>query len=307
MNWRNFFLKNFTAKLALLLMATFLWFFVVTSREYDQILSVPINLINIKENKVFLEIPPGTAEVRFHGKGTSLLLLTLFGDTHINLNLETISRYYDYPLRLEYVEWATGISVQAMEILSPDTVRIRLDDELVRKVRVQPMLTVIPADGHILLGKLECVPDSVTVQGPKSILHDLNVVSTNVRTFQDATSTISQRLDLILPEGSTISADVTTVKATVKVEKVITKEITDVPVNVINCLPDKPGYSEPPTVNIRVKGAKSLLADLRRDNLMVSVSAQEPPTSSGVTTPVVHLPETVELVEISPDTVRIIY
>lgn len=307
MNWRNFFLKNFTAKLALLSMAVFLWFFVVTSREYDQILSVPINLINLKEDKVFLEIPPGTAEVRFHGKGTSLLLLSLFGDAHITLNLETISSYYNFPLRLEYVEWATDISVQPMEILRPDTVRIQLDDEIIIKVKVQPMLTVTPADDHILFGKLECVPDSVTLRGPKSILHDLNVVSTNVKSFQDATGNISRRLDLILPEGNSISADVTAVKATVKVEKIITKEITDVPVNVINCLPDKPGYSEPPTVNIKVKGAKSLLTDLRRDNLMVSVNAQEPPTSSGVSTPVVYLPGTVELIEISPDTVRINY
>jgi hypothetical protein len=307
MNWRNFFLKNYTAKLALLLMAVFLWFFVVTSREYDQILSVPIKLINLRESKVFLEIPPSSAEVRFHGKGTSLLLLSLFGDSHIDLSLETINHFYDFPLRLEYVEWSTGVNVQAVEILHPDTVHIRLDEEIVITARVQSMLTVTPAEGYTKIGNPVCTPDSVTLTGPQSMLEDLKVINTTVKAITDADGNITQKLDLVLPGGNLIHSDATTVRTTVKVDKIIEKQLTEVPVNVVNCLPDKPGRAEPPTINLTIRGAKSLLADLNRDNLMVSVSAQEPLTSSGVLTPMVYLPESVQLIEMTPDTVRIIY
>jgi hypothetical protein len=307
MNWRNFFLKNYTAKLALLLMAVFLWFFVVTSREYDQILNVPINLINLKESKVFLEIPPASAEVRFHGKGTSLLLLGLFGDTHIDLNLETINHFYDFPLRLEYVEWSTGINVQAVEILHPDTVHIRLDDEIVIAVRVLPMLTVTLAEGYTKVGDPVCTPEFVSLRGPNSILADLKVINTTVKAIADADGNINQKLDLLLPGDDLVHSDATTVRVVLKVDKIIEKQLTEVPVNVVNCLPDKPGHAEPPTVNLTIKGARSLLADIKRENLMVSVSAQEPLTSSGVLTPVVHLPDSVFLIEMTPDTVRIIY
>lgn len=307
MNWRRFFFENYTAKLALLLMAIFLWFFVVTSREYDQMMSVPLRLTNLKEEKVLLEDPPATAEVRFRGKGTSLLLLGLFGDVHLNLSLSTISYYYDYPTRLDQVKWAPGISVQLVEIINPDTVHIRLDDEVERSVQVKPMLSVLPADEHILIGSFQCAPDTVLVRGPKSIVEDLKYIPTQVKSVENATGSVNSKLDLIPPEGASVSLEPSEVRVSVKVEKVRTKEILEVPVNVIHCLPDKPGYSEPASVNIKVKGAKSLLEDLSRENIMISVSARSEPDSARAPIPIVHLPEGIELVELIPDTVRIIY
>ena len=84
MNWRRLLFENYGAKLALLLMAVFLWFFVVTSREYHHVLNVPINLVGMKEDKVYLETPASTARVNFKGKGTSLLLLSLFTILFLN-------------------------------------------------------------------------------------------------------------------------------------------------------------------------------------------------------------------------------
>jgi len=307
MNWRRFFFENYKPKLALLFMAIFLWFFVVTSREYDQILSVPIRMINLKENKVFLIDPPAHAQVRFRGKGTSLLVLSLFGDVNLTLDLSTIKQYYDYPIRLDQVNWASGVNVQIVEILEPDTVEIRLDEEIQRNLKVKPMLLVSPAEDYTLAGSVHCSPDTVLVSGAKSIVEELKYIPTQVKNIENATGPVNVKLDLIGPEEGKVSITPSSVRLTLNVEKIETREIAEVPVNVIHCLPNKPGFADPSTVNIKIRGAKSLVESVNRDNVMISVSAQGRPAASGVFTPVVHLPDNIELVEMEPDTVRINY
>lgn len=307
MNWRRFFFENYKAKTALLLMAVFLWFFVVTSRDYDQVLNVPIRFPNLKKTKVFLEDPPTVAKVRFHGKGTSLLLLSLFGDAHVTLDLATISQFYDYPLRSNYVRWAPGISVDLVEIISPDTVRIQLDDESQRTLWVKPMLLVRPADGYTLVGAITSEPDSVQVRGAKSVVDNLKYIPTQVKSIDNVTGPVNIRLYLTGPYEGKLTLIPPNVRISAKVDKVEIKEISDVPVTVIHGWAQKPGFSVPSTVNVKIKGAKSILEGISRDNITISVSTQGQPTGAGIFAPVVQLPEDVQLVEIIPDTVRINY
>ncbi|TKJ42258.1 hypothetical protein CEE37_00850 [candidate division LCP-89 bacterium B3_LCP] len=307
MNWRKFFFKNYPAKIALLLMAVFLWFFVITGRNYDQVLNIPISITNLQENRVFLQTPESEAVIRFRGKGTSLLLLSLFGDAHINLDIASIKQFYNYPIRLEHVKWAPGINVQVDEVLSPDTVHIRLDDKVQCKKKIQPMLNVIPAEGYGIISPVKCKPDSAELIGPKTILDGLSFISTQVKEIDGATTPINMKLGLIPPEGGTVDVSPVDVRVIVQIDKIVEKQLTDVPVSVINCPPDQPGTCEPPTVDVKLIGARSVLDDIQRDNLMVSVSAGGHQTSTETLTPLVHLPDHVELLEVIPDTVKIIY
>jgi hypothetical protein len=307
MDWRSIFFKNYKVKIALFLMAVFLWFFVVTSRNYNQILKVPVKLVNLKENKVFLNQPAKYAEVRFHGKGTSLLLLSLFGDAHFTLDLSTINYYYDFPLTLDQLRWASGINVEAVEIVTPDTVHVRIDDLMERVLKVKPMLTVVPAEKYVITGTMEVMPDTVLLRGAESVIKDLKFVPTQGRLVEKATGTVNLKLDLILPEEGIVSAEPSAVRVIVNVEKIITRNIADVPVKVIHCEPDKPGYAVPRQVEIKVQGAESLINKLVADSILISVSALSTPSPTGAYKPVVHLPENVELVEMIPDTVSIEY
>ncbi len=307
MNWRSIFFKNYKVKIALFLMAVFLWFFVVTSRNYNQILKVPVKLVNLKEGKVFLKPPERIAQVRFYGKGTSLLLLSLFGDAHFTLDLSTINYYYDFPLRLDQLRWASGINVEAVEIISPDTVHVRIDDLMERSVKVKPMLNVTPAQKYVITSAVEVTPDTVLLRGAKSVIKDLKFVPTQAKLIEKATGPVNLKLALVLPEEGIVEAQPSTVRVTVNVEKIITRSLSDVPVRVIHCEPDKPGFAVPSKVQIKVRGAESLINELDNESVLITVSALSAPSSAGAYRPVVHLPENVELVDMVPDTVSIEY
>jgi len=307
MNWRSIIFKNYGVKTALLLMAVFLWFFVVSSRDYTQVIRVPIVLTEAKEGKVLVSDVPDEAEVRFHGKGTSLLLLSLYGDARLELSISSISQYYDYPVRLEMIKWAPGINVEIMEVLYPDTIFIRLDEEITRIVEVQSMLAVIPSDGYVITEEVKLEPDSVTVTGAESIVKDLQFISSQVKDIEKATGPINTRLELVPPEIGNLILDPTEVRAFIMIEKIETKLFSSIPVHVISPMGEEPKFCEPSVVNVRIKGIKSDLDELKWDEIIVSVSSEGNPSGAGVFFPVVILPDGLEAVEIIPDSVCINY
>jgi hypothetical protein len=307
MNWRRLLFENYGAKLALLLMAVFLWFFVVTSREYHHVISVPINLVGMMEDKVFIDQPDAHARVNFKGKGTSLLLLSLFGDVRLELNITTINYYYDFPVRLDQVKWAPGINVDIIEILRPDTVFIRLDDEVVQTIKIKPMLTVNTARDYTVMGELRLVPDTVRVRGAKSIIESLDYIPTQVKTFENADNSISTKLDLIPPEQGTIVLEPEEVRAYWTIEKIETRLITGLPVNVINTSPGETSFCDPSSIDIWVKAPKSRLDTLNTNNILITVSTEGRISGGGIFTPVVHLPEKIELISTIPDSIQVNY
>ena len=129
MRWREIIFSHTRAKIAIFCMAVFLWLFVATSKEYMHALRVPIHTENLPGDKVFLQAPPPYAEVRFRGRGTSLILLGLIGDPHIDLNLAGLTFPYVLHLTVTQVHWASSIDAQALEIVEPDSISIQLGDK----------------------------------------------------------------------------------------------------------------------------------------------------------------------------------
>ncbi len=307
MNWRSVIFKNFGAKIATMIMAIFLWFFVVTSREYSQVLNIPIELTELIDGKVIVNDPPKSAEVRFHGKGTSLLLLTLFGDAHLDLNLASINHFYDFPIRLEQVRWSSSIDVEILEILNPDTVRVELDEEVEATLHVQSMLVVTPAENYVITESVVLSPDTVISRGPKSYLEGLKIIPTQVKNIEKATGSINTKLSLIAPEGSKINLIPEEVRAFVRIEKLETRTMSSIPVRVIPATAGQSNFCEPSVIDVMIRGAQSRVEAIDRGQIIVSVSVEGNPSGSGIFTPVVIVPDSIELIEIRPDSVRINY
>lgn len=224
MNWRKIFFENYKAKIALFLMAVFLWFFVVSSREYVQVLNVPVRGVNLPANRVLLVDLPRMAQVRFQGKGTSLLLLSLFGEPHLDVDLSTPGYSYLLHPGLDEVDWSPAIEVQALDIVSPDTLYVQMDDVIKKRLKVRPLLTVKPADGYAIVAPLKVVPDSVTATGARSILQRMDDAPTQSRILDDVTDALKLNLGVVAPAHSGVTYDPPSVNVMVDVERAVEKQ-----------------------------------------------------------------------------------
>ncbi len=305
MSWRKLIFDNYKAKIALLIMAGFLWFFVVSSSEYEQTLSVPVRLVNLREGKVFLQNPPRTVRVHFQGKGTSLLLLSLFGNLRLELDLANVNYAYAYPLKADQVKWASAINIRVLEILAPDTVMVRLDDKCERRLPVRAQLQVVPAADHVLLGEVICSPDSVLVTGANSIVKAMDFVLTQVQEVREASSPVSVKLALLQPNAGKVELQPGAVTATATVEKITEKEIRSVSVVVREVKSGFEALSEPTTVDLRIRGPASLLDKLDNSTLSAQVHASHIDHGGAEAQPQVELPEGVILLSVNPSRVTV--
>ncbi|RJP79755.1 MAG: hypothetical protein C4524_04660 [Candidatus Zixiibacteriota bacterium] len=305
MNWRRIIFDNYKAKAAILLMALFLWFFVVSSRIYVQTLDVPLQIHNLKPDKVLVEDLPEEVAVRFRGRGTALLLLGLVGRPRLELDLSGINRYYEFPLRPEQVNWAMSIDVQPVEVVYPDTVSVILDDVVRQSMAVRPMLMVHPADNYLLTGAPHCDPDTVTVQGARSVLAEMKYAPTKARTVENVTGSVDMKLELLRPTRGQVVFDPPAVQVRAEVEKIKEKGIGGVPVALRSLHSDLKGYAEPARVDLVVRGAASLVENLVSGQISVLVEVKGTGPGMEECTPVVSLPEGVSLIKVNPPSIQV--
>ena len=249
---------------------------------------------------------PSSGQVRFRGKGTSLILLYIFGDVHLSLDFLNVKSSYDYPIRMDQVEWATGLDVQILDIVYPDTVRVRLDEKLERELAVKPLLLVIPAEGYTLFGEITVEPDTVKAVGAKTELEKLAYVQTPARTIEGATNSFNIKLPLSAQQMRTVRFDPEVVSLTVNIEKIAEREISSLPVRVKGN-DTIPVRVQPSEVSIRVRGAASLVNRLTVQEIPVTVEINRTTPDSASQIPIVNLPRGVTLLEVNPPMIQVLF
>jgi len=101
----------------------------------------------------------------------------------------------EVPISFDQILRPVGISVLAVE---PNSLRLRLDRELVREIPVSPRLTGEPAGGVVPL-EPRSRPRTVRVAGPQSILSGLVAVRTSPINLDGHAITFSQTVNVVSP------------------------------------------------------------------------------------------------------------
>ena len=101
----------------------------------------------------------------------------------------------EVPIAFEQILRPVGISVLGVE---PNSLRLRLDRELVRELPVSPRLTGEPAGGVVPL-EPTARPATVRVAGPQSVLSGLVAVRTSPINLDGHAITFSQTVNVVSP------------------------------------------------------------------------------------------------------------
>ncbi len=290
-------------RINLFILALFLWLFVITNREYEIIEDIPFTVENLKQGKVLKEDIPKTARVRLRGIGRSLILLKLFHDAKVALDLSTIREYFDFVITPAYVKIPSSLKVAAVTVLYPDTVHIILDEKVERSLPVVPDVKLKTKPGYVIAGEIYAEPGEVLVSGPLSLIKDIHRVKTKKVSAEDLKKNFKQEIPLLLPHAKVeLSANSVMVKATV--EKLSETFIRNIPVQIRNSPKKYSVKIQPPVVAVKVRGAASIIRDIKSEQ--ISAFIDFPAVWKGQSNafePRIRIPEGVELIEFQPDTV----
>ena len=247
--------KRVAAYLVCVAMATVFWFLNALSKTYTIDLVAPVKYVNYPNNKTLSNTPPAEFEltVRAHGftlirQELSFLFLPLQFDVNALTNnrmIDSKKNYFIIPSRQFLNELSNKFS-NDIEILSmnPDTLIFNFEKMSQKRVKVVPDVKLNLKKQYQLSGEIKTEPDSIIVNGPKSMLDTIQEIKTESKQFPAVFEPIEEQINIA--QVSNLYADVSSVVLKIPVEE-YTEAQQSVQVTVLN---------QPEGLNIKLFPAK---------------------------------------------------
>lgn len=261
-------------------LAVILWVFIVSSERYEMVLTVPIEVRNLSEQKALREEVPERAQVRFEGTGRALfktiLLKKFYKDFKLVLDLDRISDEYKFILNDYFRMYPRKIvipnefEIHYIEVDSPREIEISLDDYSVRTIPIVSKIVINPAPGYIIVGEVKLEPTEIEIAGPNDIVENITSMKTLVDTINDVNTNIAQYFGFELPPQQ-VQLSNNAVRLSVDVQALSEKIISEVPVLVIN-VPD--GYRvfvSPHTVSLTIIGGIDYIKNITPEDIQLTI------------------------------------
>ncbi|NJY62186.1 YbbR-like domain-containing protein [Salinimicrobium sp. CDJ15-81-2] len=171
-----------------LIFAIVIWIFVQFSKQYNEILNIPVKYVNVPPDKLLKEDNPEIIQLKMQENGFRIAWFSLFPPT---LTVD-VSRASEENGRLVYV-----IDENRSQILEQlninfddnsfvrDALFIAFEQKQEKKLPVISRIEVQFAAGYSAVEELRVEPDSVRVSGPDNILDTLSAIRTFPVTFSD--------------------------------------------------------------------------------------------------------------------------
>lgn len=297
--------KYYRSRLNLLLLAIFLWLFVVTGREYEAATEIPLVVKNISSDKILISDLPDKVEVRFKGIGRSLIVLNTFFNPQYQLDLSAVKYYSEISLSATSVDVPSGLQIEPVEIINPTKVRITLDDRSEKELVITPSVSLEIRPGFVLVGDLTIEPDSVLVSGPRSVIKELKYLTTEERIYEDLHRNLDDEIGIHLPDTK-LTPVLREVHLTAVIERLTEMDFRNISIAVRNPPKHYIVDLDPPSVSIKVSGAVSFIKNLTSDDITAEIDFPRRWNSEiNSVIPIITLPEGVKLVNCQPDTIYV--
>lgn len=211
---RKLLLENMGMKVAAVVMAITLWFFVTSRGQSEVSVDVPIELRNIPGG--FESVRQGIKTISVSIKGQERLLRNMkTADVRVYVDLSKAKKGKGtYYINNEDVKLPSTMTVTN---ISPSSVMVALEETAIRTAPVQAVVVGAPRKGFFV-GSVEVNPKQMTIEGARSEVSRIKSLRTEPIdiTDMDETSVQEVRLDL---GGRNIRTEVQEVNVKVVIKK----------------------------------------------------------------------------------------
>lgn len=194
---RTIFFDNFVIKVFSLLFAVVLWFHVVSKGKSEVNFVVPLELTDIPREMAVVNDVPGYVDVRLMGPEGMLKSISpreIRAVISLADKKEGESLYYLGPTNITAPGYAEVTNINPAEI------RLRLESVARKAVPVSPALIGRPAKGY-RVDNVTVEPETVTVEGPKSVIARMEKVNTKAVDISGAMGSFDRLVMLETPAG----------------------------------------------------------------------------------------------------------
>ncbi|UCE71813.1 MAG: hypothetical protein JSU99_00450 [Nitrospiraceae bacterium] len=211
---KDFFTTNIWLKLASLLLAIALWFFVILSGRSGVDVEIPITYMNLSPELEMVDSPQ-TVSVSVEGQERLLkkirskeiqavvdLVNAKAGRSFFSLSEENIK----LPRTLELIS------------INPEIISLTIEKQMRKTVSVKPSIFGLPLEGHAIV-EMKVVPYTVIIEGPRSVISKLYTLKTEPIDITGINSDLRYKAGLSMP-NSNLKSNTQKVDIYISVQKI---------------------------------------------------------------------------------------
>ena len=219
-----------------LFFAVVIWIFVQFSKQYNQIIEIPVEYVNVPLNKVITQDNPDHLKLRMIANGFSIAWYSLFAPS-LKIDVASLPESEDQLVYIldenrEDIADQLDLNFERSEFLR-DRLYINYQQRKQKTIPVASRIEVNFAPGYAAVSPLQLVPDTVRVTGPDNLLDTLNQLYTIPLRLNDVKNDLSGEVAIDTSGLRKISFYESSVNYLLDVEK-FTEGSVEVPVELIN-------------------------------------------------------------------------
>lgn len=190
--------RNWPAKILSFAAALLLLVFHDITRLEERFVTVPLE-IELNDQLVPGSNYPRQVRLRLRGESQQVFRV-VEEDLRAYIDLRRYASEGEYRTPVLVEREGAARAAGALEVtVEPDTVQVTLEEKLLRSLEVEPTTSGFPTAGYELV-QIVMSPSSVQVEGPRSVVEDLNVVRTEEVDLSTRREDFTERIRLVRPD-----------------------------------------------------------------------------------------------------------
>lgn len=173
---------DFNSFLFFLIFAIVIWVFVQFSKQYNQVLEIPLEYVNIPPDKLLDKDIPQETQLKMNENGFLVGWFSLFPPTFtIDLSLARVEEgnlIYVFDENRDQILSQFNIDFSRNDFVR-DGIVVPFEQKQEKKIAIVPRIKVDYAPGYSGIGDLQLENDSIQVSGPDNILDTLSKLFTH--------------------------------------------------------------------------------------------------------------------------------
>lgn len=273
-------MNNIGLKIMAFLFGIAFWFFVMSTKDFQITMEVPVKLVRLPELLAVASKPPHTLPITVKGPAFDLIRMRW---NYMNKDSNAVSIVID----LQEAELgATRRHIGSRNFSAPNFPNVEfvepsnqllfldldLDTRIERNIPVKSNVTFDPAPGYIMTDVPKITPEQIRVSGARDALTRIFEIPTDSVRFDSLTANDNFKVALNL---ETFPAYVTpsdsSVIMSIDIQKLESKTFQKIPVHLIGRYNKDEAKLSPDTVSIKITGGQNVLDSITSQNLQLFV------------------------------------
>lgn len=272
MPMKDWFTKNWTAKLVSLILAVGLWYYAVGEEGIEVTRTIPVE-IKLENEKMSIVGKPMRIVVATLQAPRSLLSNLASEELKAEHVIRKVEGAGDYSFRVEPQEIRLPSEKIRVIRIDPDTIQVKVDEIIVKKLEIEPVFLGEPAFGfRVDTAKVQLDPRVALVEGPKSELEKVDKIRTQPIDTVGRVRSFRKTVRLTEIPGFKIVSE-PLIDAYVPIEESLGEKVfSEIPVRVLgNSNSLEKVHTEPAQLNLSLRGIPKTLEALKPSDILACV------------------------------------